>query len=67
MNAPRYEVVQGDSGAWHWRLRAGNGELLAHSELYPDKATAEAGVDAAVRASMESEHVRERYYPPEPR
>lgn len=43
----QFEVVEDDGGNWHWRLRAPNGEVLAHSESYPDKRSAVKGVESA--------------------
>lgn len=46
----QFEIVEGEDGQWHWRLRSKNGEILAHSEQYPDLEAAAAGVDAAEAA-----------------
>lgn len=43
----QFEVVEDEGGAWHWRLRAPNGEVLAHSESYPDKRSATKGAESA--------------------
>lgn len=31
------EVLQGDAGAWYWRIKSPNGKLLAHSETYSSR------------------------------
>lgn len=33
---PRFEVFLGSDGQGYWRLRAANGEIVAHSEGYTD-------------------------------
>jgi len=30
----KIEMFENTKGKWQWRLRAGNGEILAHSEEY---------------------------------
>ena len=31
------EVIKGDSGNWHWRIKSANGKILASSETYSSK------------------------------
>ena len=35
-NTVRVEIFENKVGLWQWRLRAANGEILAHSEGYSD-------------------------------
>ncbi len=46
-----YEVFTALDGSWRWRLRAGNGEIVAQSEAYTSKSTAERGAQDAAAAS----------------
>lgn len=34
MNTPRFHVYKGGNGQWYWRLRAGNGRIVADGEGY---------------------------------
>ena len=43
-----FEIENAQSGGYFWRLRAGNGQVLCHSEVYTTKAAAQNGI-AAVR------------------
>ena len=52
-----FELVEGENDQWHWRLRAVNGEILAHSEQYPTRTVAEDGVIAAMAAARSAEVV----------
>jgi uncharacterized protein YegP (UPF0339 family) len=40
----QYEVFPDKAGEWRWRLRAGNGEIVAQSEGYSSKEHARDGV-----------------------
>lgn len=56
MILPRFEIqrtepTEGDEG-YFWRLRARNGEVLAHSENYTTLQAARKGVRAARTASL---------------
>jgi len=31
------EILKNKNGKWFWRLKAGNGKVLAHSEAYASK------------------------------
>ena len=37
---PKYEIFQGGPEHWFWRLKAGNGEIICHSETFPSKGNA---------------------------
>jgi uncharacterized protein YegP (UPF0339 family) len=43
---PHFEVYKDVQGKWRWRLRAGNGEIVAQSEAYSSRGAALKGVDA---------------------
>jgi uncharacterized protein YegP (UPF0339 family) len=51
MKLARYEVYQDAAGAWRWRLKASNGEVVASGEGYTRKQGALAGVQAHRRAA----------------
>ena len=48
-----YELLRGSTGYW-WRLKAGNGEILCHSEIYTTKQSAQNGIAAAKRIASEA-------------
>jgi uncharacterized protein YegP (UPF0339 family) len=31
------QIVQGESGTWHWRIKSANGKILASSETYSSR------------------------------
>lgn len=51
----KFEVYQSKSGGYRWRLKAGNGEIVAMSEDYTTKEHAKAGCESARRAAKEAE------------
>lgn len=51
----KFEVFNTRNGGYAWRLKAGNGEILCHSEVYTSKQAAINGVTAVKRlASISS-------------
>lgn len=52
MRLARYEVYQDAIGAWRWRLKSANGEIVASGEGYTRKQGALAGVKAHRRAAV---------------
>jgi uncharacterized protein YegP (UPF0339 family) len=54
MGAAHYEVFKDAADQWRWRLVAGNGETVAQSEAYTQKADAERGVKTAAGAAIEA-------------
>lgn len=44
--AGRFEVYKDKSGGYRFRLKAGNGEVIASSESYKSKASALNGVES---------------------
>jgi uncharacterized protein YegP (UPF0339 family) len=49
--AAKFEVYKDKSGEYRFRLKAGNGEVVATGESYPTKAGAHAGCEAVKRAA----------------
>lgn len=59
MSRPRYEIYKGltmSGQRWRWRLRAGNGEIIAHGESYHHKQDAIDAVEL-VKGSAHIERV----------
>jgi uncharacterized protein YegP (UPF0339 family) len=44
-----FEIHRASGGGFFWRLKAENGELLCHSEVYTTKQAAQNGIVAAKR------------------
>lgn len=54
--AGKYEIYQDSSGGFRFRLKAGNGEVIATSESYTTKAAAKNGIES-VKANAGSDVV----------
>lgn len=54
--AGRYELYSDKAGKYRFRLKAGNGQVIAASEAYESKASAQNGI-ASVKANADSETV----------
>lgn len=52
--AAKFEVYQDKAGEFRFRLKAGNGEIVAVGESYPTRAGARQGCDAVKRAAAEA-------------
>ncbi len=44
-----FEIEKSKNGGFFWRLKAGNGETLCHSEVYTTKQAAENGIASAIK------------------
>lgn len=51
MTASKFEVYPDRAGKFRFRLKAGNGEIVASSEAYETKAAAHKGCEAVQRAA----------------
>lgn len=49
--AGKFEVYQGKDEKWRFRLKAGNGEVVASGQGYASKAAAKKGCEAVQNAS----------------
>ena len=49
--AGKFELYQDASGKYRFRLKAGNGEIVATGEAYESKSAAKKGIDAVQRAA----------------
>lgn len=47
----KFEVFQDAAGEWRWRLKAGNGRIVASGEGYKTEAGAKRGCEALQRAA----------------
>lgn len=50
-----FEVYKDQAGKWRFRLKAGNGEIIAASEGYESKQACLYGVDLVIRTGHDSE------------
>lgn len=41
---PKFEIFKGTNGKYYFRLKAGNGEIIAQSEGYSSKQAAQDGI-----------------------
>ena len=53
--AAKFEIYTDAKGEFRFRLKAGNGEVVATGESYASKQGVIAGVDAVKRAAAEAE------------
>lgn len=53
--AAKFEIYKDGKGEYRFRLKAGNGEVVATGESYESKAGVIRGVDAVKRAAAEAE------------
>lgn len=53
--AAKFEIYEDGKGEFRFRLKAGNGEIVATGESYKTKASVINGVDAVKRAAAEAE------------
>ncbi len=44
-----FEIFNTINGGYYWRIKANNGEILCHSEVYTTRQAAEAGIEAVKR------------------
>ena len=49
--AGKFEVYEDRSGKYRFRLKAGNGEIVASGEAYSTRAAAEKGCESVQRAA----------------
>jgi uncharacterized protein YegP (UPF0339 family) len=55
--AGRFELKKTANGQFHFNLKAGNGEIIATSEMYESKASAQNGIDSVKRNAADAEVV----------
>ncbi len=52
---PKFELYQDKAGEFRFRLKAGNGEVIATSEGYKTKASAQNGIESVKKNAPEAE------------
>lgn len=52
--AGKFEIYKDKAGKWRFRLKAGNGEIIAVGEAYESKAACENGIDSIKRNAPEA-------------
>ncbi|MGQ0846406.1 MAG: YegP family protein [Sporichthyaceae bacterium] len=52
--AAKFEVYEDKAGEFRFRLKAGNGEVVAQGEGYSTRSNAHAGCEAVKRAAAEA-------------
>ncbi|MFJ9692039.1 YegP family protein [Kitasatospora sp. NPDC101183] len=52
--AGKFEVYEDSAGKYRYRLKAGNGEIVATGQGYSSKDAAHKGVDAVKRAAADA-------------
>ena len=57
--AGKFEVYQDKSGKFRFRLKAGNGEIIAASEAYESKAGCLKGIDSVKKNAPKAKVVEE--------
>jgi uncharacterized protein YegP (UPF0339 family) len=53
--AAKFEIYEDRAHQWRFRLKAGNGEIVATGESYPSKQGAKRGCEAVKRAAAEAD------------
>lgn len=55
--AGKFELYQDKGGDWRFRLKAGNGEVIATGQGYASKSGAQNGIDSVRRTAADAEVV----------
>lgn len=55
--AGKFEIYQDKSGGYRFRLKAGNGEIIATGESYKSKTSCENGIDSVRRNAPDAKLV----------
>ena len=55
--AAEFELKKTANGQFHFNLKAGNGEIIATSEMYGSKASAENGIESVKKNAADAEVV----------
>ena len=55
--AGKFELKKTAVGQFHFNLKAGNGEIIATSEMYESKASAKNGIDSVKRIAADADVV----------
>lgn len=52
--AGKFELYEDKAGKFRFRLKAGNGEIIAVGEAYETKASAQKGIDSVIRNAADA-------------
>ena len=55
--APKFEVYSDKAGKCRWRLKAGNGEIIATGEAYESEASCKNGIESVKKNAAIAEVV----------
>ena len=55
--AGKFELKKSENGAFHFNLKAGNGEIIATSEMYESRASALNGIESVKKNAADAEVV----------
>jgi len=55
--AGKFEIYTDSAGKFRFRLKAGNGEIVAQGEAYESKSAAKSGCEAVRRAAADAQVV----------
>jgi uncharacterized protein YegP (UPF0339 family) len=55
--AAKFELKKNAKGQFHFNLKAGNGEIIATSEMYESKASAKNGIESVKKNAADAEVV----------
>jgi len=55
--AATFEIKKTATGQFHFNLKAGNGEIIATSEMYESKASAKNGIESVKKNASDAEVV----------
>ena len=53
-DAHRYELKDSKNGKYYWHLKAANGQIIMSSQMYETKASAEKGMQSAMKNAPEA-------------
>lgn len=51
--AGKFEIKKAKNGQFHFNLKAGNGQIILSSEMYPEKARAKTGIESVRKNAPE--------------
>jgi uncharacterized protein YegP (UPF0339 family) len=54
VGAATFEIKEAKNGQYHFNLKAGNGEIIATSEMYTTKAAAQNGIESVRKNATEA-------------
>ncbi len=55
--AGKFELYEDKAGKYRFRLKAGNGEIIAVGEAYESKASAKKGIESVMRNAADAQIV----------